>query len=198
MKRIIILTVSLCLVGALALTTILMAVIPVGKVVNIAMPDAKVYVSTSKTKDLQPYGCLTLRGKDAANQNDQETIENIWKAFQESSKQKALTALFNGNLAEGIKFETLTTSKTFNRKQTAENKAKVVFEYSEAQEIPEVEGKTYKLIYFEIEDLDERTELVVYLGDWNYSNDITVRHSYTMNGNFADLYDLLINLKTPA
>ena len=205
MKRIIVLSVSLGLIAVIAITTILMALIPVGRVPQIEKPDFRVYVATTDTSTIGS-GYLTLLSKTADDKRDQETIDKVWEEFTNAPKEKAITALFNGTLNDAVKYEKFGSYKYQSVKTTEEDKAVIVFQYSEKQYIDDkgnpttkdAEKKTeFDHVYFVITAEDERTEVQVMVGLWTTSQ-IRVYGQYTMSGNFSDLYKVVTEIKTAA
>lgn len=205
MKRIIVLSVSLGLIAAIAITTIFMALIPVGNIPQLQKPNLRVYVATLETSTIGA-GYNTLFSKTATDNRDQEAIDQIWNEFNNAPKEKAITALFNGTLSDGIKYEKFGSYKYQSVKATEEGKAIIVFEYDEKQYIDEkgnptteeAEKKTaYTHVYVQISNEDARTEVNVMVGEWT-SSQIKVYGQYTMAGNFTNLYEVVTNLKTAA
>lgn len=203
MKRIIVLSVSLGLIAAIAITTILMALIPVGGIPQIEKPDLRVYVATA---DSPSMGYNTLLSKTADDDRDQELIDQIWNEFNKAPKQKSITALFNGTINDDIKYTKLGSYKYQSVKTGEQGKAVIVFQYAEKHYVDEngkptnkdAEKKTqYDHILIEITDKDERTEVNVMIGEWT-TTQVKVYGQYTMTGNFAELYKVITNAKTAA
>ncbi len=202
MKRIIVLSVSLGLIAAIAVATILMALIPTGSIPNIAKPDLYVWVATVDTGS----NFTELRGKTATDARDQEVIDEIWEEFVNAPKQKSITALFNGTIGEEIEYKVNTGNKYESIRENDEDKAIIVFVYSEPQYVDEKGNPTtedaenkveYDAVLMEISAKDERTEVVVKIGEYK-NKQVYVNASYTMNGNFSALYEVVTNLKTAA
>ena len=207
MKRIIVLSVSLGLIAAIAITTILMALIPVGKVpTQILKPDFRVYYATVDTSTF-PSGHNTLYAKTGEDNRDQETIDKIWEEFNNASKQKAITALFNGTISDTVKYEKFAGPKYPSIKENEADKAIIVFEYSEKQYVDDKGNKvkedtekktTYNYVLFEISKEDVRSEVKIMIGERSSSSQIKAYGQYTMSGNFAELYNFITNIETPA
>ena len=207
MKRIIVLSVSLGLIAAIAITTILMALIPVGKVpTQILKPDFKVYYSTVDTSTF-PSGQITLYAKAGEDNRDQETIDKIWEEFNNASKQKAITALFNGTISDTVKYEKFASYKYQPIKENEADKAIIVFEYDKKQYVDDKGNKvkedaekktTYNYVLFEISKEDVRSEVNIMIGEYSSLSQIKVYGQYTMSGNFAELYNVVTNAKTAA
>jgi len=166
--------VSLSIIGILILATIIMANVHVDYSVKCAKPTT-VYVS---------YGAKQER--DA--QGDSNKIVSY---ISNASKEKALTALFNGTLGKKAKIETASSvGKTISTNSTA---FYIRYRYEDAQKLTDANGKAvyYDDLVFEVKDVDGIDIFRVYVIQ-NSQNSKTYTHYYEVEADFESLYDYLV------
>lgn len=171
--------VSLSIIGILILATIIMANVNVNYSVNCATPTT-VYVS---------YGGKSERDAQANTNAIIELVEN-------ASKEKSLTALFNGTLGKKAK---VVAVSSVGKTLPSNNCFYVRYRYESAQKL--MEGKKeYKdsngaVVYFddlvfEIKDLAGTNVVNVYvIPDSAYAKVYT--YCYELEADFEALYDFL-------
>lgn len=199
MKRIIVLSVSLGLIAVIAIATVLMAIISTGSIPNIEKPDLRVYYATKAS------GEQVLLAKTSTDARDQEIIDKIWAEFNKAPKQRTITAMFKGTLDEGVVYTEYKGLKYTKISTTEEDKVVIAFEYSEEKYVDEKGNPTtkenkdqaYDMVIMTISAEDARTQVEVKIGTWSGSQ-IKCVGQYAMNGNFANLYKLVTEIKTAA
>ena len=166
--------VSLSIIGILILATIIMANVNVNYSVNCAQP----------TKVLVSYGSNAAR--DA-----QEYSDEIVTFINNASKEKCLTALFNGNL--GKKAEVKKTSgKTIPANNSGFN---VRYRYSTPQNLMEGKKKykdnvQYDDLVFQVKDIDGSAIVNVYVIE-DATASTTYTYYYELEANFESLFNFL-------
>ena len=172
--------VSLSIIGILILATIIMANVNVNYSVNCATPTT-VYVS---------YGGKSER--DA--QSNKDAIVDL---IDNASKEKSLTALFNGTLGKKAKVVAVSSvGKTI----PSNNNFYVRYRYDNARKL--MEGKKeykdsngsviyYDDLVFEIKDLVGTNVVNVYVVP-DSSNAKVYTHCYELEADFEALYDFLV------
>lgn len=174
--------VSLSIIGILILATIIMANVNVNYSIRCETPTT-VYVS---------YGANTERDAQANKDAIVDYINN-------ASKEKSLTALFNGNL--GKKANVVAASSVGKTISTTSSSFYVRYRYNNAQKL--MDGKKeYKdsngnAVYFDdlvftVSDVDGSAVVNVYvIPDSTNANVYT--HYYELEADFTELYDYLVN-----
>lgn len=203
MKKIIICTVSIGIVLVLGITALVMALVPVGQNNFITKP-AEIYLLNATTlKNESGNGVSFRSGYNDAEES--EGLKNIYKVFNECFSQKALTALFRGELGDKVKthYESTTSgnSKTIARNGDSTHLT-FLFAYSEPQTI-KVDGKDayeYKYLFFQIDNSSERQEVRFAVSNSNLtdsytSNNIYYNYWFSAKMNTAKLYDYISGQK---
>ncbi len=172
--------VSLSIIGILILATIIMANVNVDYSVNCSTPTT-VYVS---------YGGNSERDAQANANAIVELIDN-------ASKEKSLTALFNGTLGKKAK---VVAVSSVGKSLPSNNCFYVRYRYENAQKL--MEGKKeykdsngsvlyYDDLVFEIKDLTGTNLVNVYVIPDSANADVYT-HCYELEADFEALYDFLI------
>lgn len=173
--------VSLVIIGILIVATIVLAC----NTVNYAVPCNKptsIYVQ--------------YKGNTSLKVENEDHFNTIYDLMSSTSKEKAISALFNGNLNK--KAEVVTASSTGKTLPTA-SAFYVRFKYNEAQELKygnkaykDEDGKTYSYeeLVFTIEDTDGETEVKVYVIPTS-SEPSVYSHYYLVDADFSSVYTFL-------
>ena len=199
MKKIIITSVIVGLVLLLGISTLILGLIPVGMNDKVNVPDdvyiycPEVYNTPSKRRNY-----LHRDGQDDINK-----INKIYNTFIDSFSQKALAALFSGELNEGVEAcYTGTKRETISKNFKTEGKMTIVFHYKEAQELKYNNTKEkYNCLYFELDATNERSEVIMGVsetipsdeGDYPNEN-ISYNYYYKAKANFSNLYKYVAGL----
>ena len=172
--------VSLSIIGILILATIIMANVSINYNINCAQP-TNVFVS---------YGTNVAR--DA-----QDSSDEIVNYINNASKEKCLTALFNGNL--GKKAEVKVASSV-GKTIPSNSGFTVRYRYSTSQNLMEGNKKykdtngnvvLYDDLVFQVKDLEGSNVVNVYVvQDSENSNVYT--YYYELEADFESLYDFLV------
>lgn len=193
MKKIIISSVVIALVLILGITTLTLALIPIGINNKIERPN-EIYICSSQTTS---YPNSTLAFLDF-DEEEKDVISNIYSKFSRAFEQKILSALFKGELKDEIKTSYSRVSTYIGKNTSTEDVITIIFKYNNKQTI-EVEGKTpttYDSLLFEIKPKDERVN--VELGvrtDTNIENSsYYYNYSYKAKANFSSLYEYVLDL----
>lgn len=172
--------VSISIIGILIIATIIMANVNVNYSVNCATPTS-VWVK---------YGSNTER-------NAQDKADEIVDFINNASKEKSLTALFNGTL--GKKAEVVTASSV-GKTIPSNSGFYIRYRYENAQKL--LEGKKefkdsndsvvyYDDLVFTVKDVDGISVVNVYvIPDSQAPN--TYTHYYELEADFGALYDYLV------
>ena len=199
MKKIVITSVIVGIVLLLGVTTLILGLLPVGMNEYVQLPNT-VYVYCHKTSDFNA-GKEIYKNIEGGSDSDVEKINTIYNLFNSSFQQKALSALFNGqikNKTEIVKNEkgiSKTISK--NRGEDDEN-ITLVFCYKNPQKL-EYNGEEieYTYLFFEISAEDEMKNVVMGVrsedpagedGDEGLET-ISYIYSYQTLANFSELYE---------
>lgn len=192
MKKIIITSVVITLVLILGISTLVLALIPIGLNDKIEKPN-EIYITSSQTTTF-PNSALTYRDRD---EEDRDIISNIYSYFSHAFEQKTLSALFRGELKDEIVTNYSKKSTYLSKNTSTEDKFTVVFKFSNSQEVSfEEKSSTYKYLFFEITSADERTEVIM-----GVSPDITIsntnyyyNYSFVGKANFCEMFDYIKGL----
>lgn len=192
-KKIIILSVTLGIVAVIAISTLILALVPVNKNTVIERPNA-IYITNNKTKE---YGgnCAYDNIKDTTSSGSR-MLNEFMNAFNAGFEQKALISLFNGQMNEGFEtgyVDVAGSSERISKNYDSTEKFTVIFEYNDTKTI-NVESRglsfEYKYLFFEVTNADGR-ELVTFG---------VMKDSYSMDGSYSNLsykyyYTAKVNLK---
>ena len=181
--------VSLVIIGLLIIATIVMANVSVNYSINCNKPD-KIYVQySSQSRELV---------------NNEEQFNKILDFINNASKEKSLTALFNGNLNK--KPELVTNSSTNGSAIPTTTGFYVSFVYNNPQtlmdgkkEHKDSEGNTYKFreLVFTVTNTNDNAVVRVYVKPFYDNNGQptqvdTYTRSYNLTADFKGLYDYLV------
>lgn len=198
MKKIIISTVVLALVLCIGISALVLALIPVGANDKVEVPHS-IYVYSAETKNSangrKEYS--TIEGKD-----EQLKIKNkIYNAFNHGFQQKALAALFKGELNLTTEVDYSQSPINMSKNLDSTNKFTVVFYYKTEQKVKYGEKEfAYQYLFFEVSSNNSRQEVVMGLKDKSsFPNDASVgmvnyNYSLKTKANFTELYNYLSDL----
>ncbi|MBQ9792191.1 MAG: hypothetical protein IJW32_00390 [Clostridia bacterium] len=198
MKKIIITTVAVAIILCLGIATLVMSLIPVNMNDKVAVPD-DIYIYCSQTNSLAKKR-IELRHRDG--ETDINKINKIYDLFDSAFQQKALNALFKGELNYSTTSDHTEVSKSISKNFSSEDKITIVF-YFKDQEVVKYEDKEYKYnyLFFEISGEDSRQEVVMGVNtsipsdESNYPvENISYYYSYKSKANFAELYKYVSEL----
>ena len=198
MKKIIITTVAVAIILCLGISTLVMSLIPVNMNDKVAVPD-EIYIYCSQTNSLANKR-IELRHRDG--EADINKINKIYDLFDSAFQQKALNALFKGELNYATTSDHTEVSKSISKNFSSEDKITIVF-YFKDQEVLKYEDKEYKYnyLFFEISNEDSRQDVVMGVttsvpsDESNYPvENISYYYSYKSKANFAELYNYVSEL----
>lgn len=198
MKKIVITSVIVGLVLLLGITTLILGLVPVGMNDYVQLPNT-VYVYCHKTSDLNAKKDV-YKNIENGNESDVEKIYKIYNLFNNSFQQKALSALFNGQIKNETKIvrneKGVSQTISKNRSEDDEN-ITLVFGYKNPQKLvyngEEIE---YSYLFFEISSDDEMKNVIMGVrtedpagedGDEELET-IAYVYSYQTLANFSQLY----------
>lgn len=192
MKKIIISSVVIGLVLVLGITTLILALIPIG-INNVIDRPNEIYICSSETTSY-PNNSLTYLDID---ENEKDVISNIYSKFSHSFEQNILSAMFKGELKEEITPNYNRVSDYFSKNSSNADKITVIFKYKENKRI-EVGNKstTYNALIFEITSNNERTDVVMGVSSNLNIENSTFYYNYSFNAkaNFYGLYEYATHL----
>ena len=198
MKKIIITTVAVAIILCLGIATLVMSLIPVNMNDKVAVPD-EIYIYCSQTNSLAKKR-IELRHRDG--EADINKINKIYDLFDSAFQQKALNALFKGELNYATTSDHTEVSKSISKNFSSEDKITIVF-YFKDQEVLKYEDEEYKYnyLFFEISNEDSRQDIVMGVttsvpsDESNYPvENISYYYSYKSKANFAELYNYVSEL----
>lgn len=174
---------SLSIIGVLILATIIMACVSCDYRVRCNAPD-RVYVQKESTQRVVV---------------DDEMSKTIQDYINNASKQKAISALFNGRLGE--KAEIVNETKTLGKPDAFF----VTYVYDQPQilqygnkDYKDSEGNTFKFreLVFEVKSMDAESQVKVYVKPYyDADGEIASGNQYTkyyeLQANFGELYNYL-------
>ena len=196
MKKIIISAVSIALILAIGITTLVLALIPTGFNDSIEKPYA-IYVMNSKTSEFY-NGALSFKERED-DQEARDTISNIYSMFCHSFEQKTLNAIFNKELGEGLTTSYTSTSKTISKNSSSEEKITIVFQYKTSKKIKALNNTkeySYNYLFFEISNIDERQDATFAVRSDLTLDNSSYQYNYSFSGkaNFSNLYNYVSSL----
>lgn len=189
MKKIIISSIVVGLILILGVTTIILAVVPVGFNQTIARPN-EITIVYSKTKDLSP-DALVYRDR---NEDDVKIISNLYSTFCHAFEQKALSAIFNGEMNKGVEENYLNKgSKSISNNRNEDKKITICFKYSTNKKIKDY---SYKYLFFEITNANERDDQVFAVSSSYSATSFSNYYNYYYSGkaNFSSLFNYIETL----
>ena len=198
MKKIIISTVVLALVLCIGISALVLALIPVGANDKVEVPHA-IYVYNAETKT---YANGRKEYSTIEGEEKQLKIKNeIYNAFNHGFQQKALAALFKGELDLGTEVDYSQSPINMSKNLNSTNKFTVVFYYKAEQKV-KYNGKefAYQYLFFEVPSNNSREDIVMGLKDKSsFPNDVgisDINYNYSLKtkANFTELYNYLSDL----
>lgn len=206
MKKVIICSISIGLVLLLGITALVLALIPVNKNSVIEKPNA-VYIINDVTWDTTQkyYDLMDYKDDGNGNKKDQPKIDEIFRLFNSSFGQNALTALFRGQLNEKMEQNYSSSNKTdINKNSSSTTAFTVYFQYKEMRKIV-VDGKEYEynILFFEVAENDSfeiKNFGTIKVSDSDpyappstltSSTNTSYKSYYTARADFSKLYDYI-------
>ena len=200
MKKKIVISVALGVVALLAITTLILALVPVNKNTVIAKPN-DVYITNKNLVDDKTGYRGTYDNIQDVTQKGSVMLNDFYKAFNQSFEQNALVAMFNGQSNSGIKanyVDVAGSSEKISKNYDTTEKFTVIFYYYEAQKIY-VEEKDmsfeYNYLFFEVTNTDERQEIIFGVSkddyvDGSYST-LSYKYYFTAQANLKLVYQYI-------
>lgn len=200
MKKKIVISVALGVVALLAITTLILALVPVNKNTVIAKPN-DVYITNKNLVDDKTGYRGTYDNIQDVTQKGSVMLNDFYKAFNQSFEQNALVAMFNGQSNSGIKanyVDVAGSSEKISKNYDTTEKFTVIFYYYEAQKIY-VEEKDmsfeYNYLFFEVTNTDERQEIIFGVSkddyvDGSYST-LSYKYYFTAQANLKPVYQYI-------
>lgn len=199
-KSTIAMIVCLAVIGALIVTTILLAIIPTDKGIKFSRPDQMRIIYNNST--------------EANFESDTEEFKKIWDTYCKSGRQPVIGALFGGYAGEGMKavysvsaqdYADLLTKSTSSSSDESAKKFTVCFVWNSNNEqtmknangseyVEETTQITPKFVaaYFEVSEDTSMITKTTYLRSTKDSDSSNKTHiTYTGVANYGELYDLL-------
>ncbi len=193
------------LIMALGIITLIMALVPVGSNDAINLPN-HVYIYTNLID--KENGKIELHRRDGTGE-DANKINKIFDLFNDGFRQqKALSALFSGNLGKGLEFvdhEPIDGMQIMDKYKDDEENITIVFCYNEAQKVnnaPE-DYDGYGYVCFTVTSSKGLQDMVLGLLELNSSNESgdvstsnTISYRYSLEGKMytAELYNYVNSL----
>lgn len=198
MKKIIITSVIIGLVLCLGITTLILGLVPVGMNNKVAVPD-EIYIYCSEVYET-PAKRRAYRYRDG--QEDIDKINKIYDTFIDSFPQKALAALFSGELKDGTEaYYTGAKRDVISKNFRTEGKITIFFYYKETQILKyEDKKQEYSYLFFEIDSTDERNEVIMGVADSigdksdSENENVSYNYYYKAKANFSELYKYVYGL----
>ena len=180
--------VALCLIGILAGTIIVFSCVNKDYNLNLTNPDSiSVYINKSYKESSEAY---SLDSDDA----HKEIYNKILSLYNDSFKQKMMSAFFNGTLNEGVKI----TKEYRNLSSLTSTGTWLVFDYNLNPQTIKLNGKDYKddssyskeydKALVEVKNSETMTTFTIYLA--KRESDYSYYH-YTVRAKQCDLYNYL-------
>lgn len=168
--------VSLSIVGALLLATIILACIPVGSLPNFSNPTGVVVYSSEL-------------GGGVGKVDEDDKASNITSKMQSAVKQRCLSAIFNGTL-KNMSIKTMESTSYVSRSNS--DTAKALFEYKYAgKQTMTINGVTfeYSSLLFEVKENDARDTMKIYvIEETSSSTSVKYSHIISVDGNYSELF----------
>ena len=168
--------VSLSIIGILILATIIMANVNVDYSIKCATPST-VWINYNSNDPLRERKVV-------------EDASTIIDYIENASKEKSLTALFNGNLNKKAE---LCVENSVGKDIPSNTGFYVRYHYDNDQKTKDKNGNTvyYQELVFTVQDSDEETTVKVYvIPDATKAKVYT--HYYELDADFSSLYDFLV------
>lgn len=201
MKKVIICTVSIVLVVVVGLTALIMSLISVGENNFITKPTA-IYLLNATTSDNGETGVFFDPNSPLSSASNKAEIDKIYNAFNEGFSQKALNALFKGELNDKVKthYESSVATEKYIKRDGDSTHLTLVFYYEETQKIT-ANNKTYEYnyLFFQIDSSSERNEVVFGVSKTvsfsSTSSPLSYNYWFTAKTNTSKLYDYIASQK---
>lgn len=202
MKKIIICTVSIVLVLVVGLTALIMSLISVGENNFIEKPTAIYLLNTTTTENKDEGVCFDPPKGLLSWEDEEKEINNIYNAFNEGFSQKALNALFRGEINDKVEthYEKSIETEKYIKKDGDSTHLTLVFYYDEVKEI-KVNNTIYQYqyLFFQIDNSSERKEVVFGVSkDVSFSSsstNLSYNYWFTAKTNTSKLYDYIASQK---
>ncbi len=173
--------ISLSVIGALIIATIIMALVPHNFMMNVARPDAIVVYNNGNATTYY-----------YSNASEKAEFDEIYSRLVKGYKTSAINALFKGKLGKK------STIVDKNSSVSLTSGVKIVFDYNTTQILKD--GKSnykgnieYTQLVFEISDTDDLVNQKAYVINTTSSGTtyLSYRQYYETPANFAELYDYI-------
>lgn len=167
--------VSLSIVGALLLATIILACIPVGSLPNFSNPTGVVIYSSEL-------------GGGVGKVDEDDKASNITSKMQSAVKQRCLSAIFNGTL-KNMSIKTMESTSYVSRSNSDTTKALFEYKYAGKQTMT-VNGVTfeYTSLLFEVKENDARDTMKIYVINDKTGDSVIYSHLISVDGNYSELF----------
>lgn len=178
------------LIMTLGIITLIMGIVPVGGNDAINLPDqVYIYSNWYGTEN----GKLRLRrGEGEENKAETERINQIFNLLNDGFKQKALSALFRGELGKGLEYNK-DGAGSINKYKDDENNITIMFVYSSSNEqLADKNDITsnYRYLCFTVNNSTEWKDITFGLGvDYNTEDDESSKPEYYYSRNFSGKMD---------
>ncbi len=179
---------------SLGIITLILGLVPVGGNDAINLPN-DVYIYTNLIDDNRDK--LELHRREDSG-SDVERINKIFDLFNRGFEQKALSAMFKGELGAGLEFVDNYANNIehkINKYKDNEEYITFMFLYNEEQHIQNVDTTwTYKRLCFTVSKSTEWQEIIIglptaYNDDYDSGNEITFRYYYKGKMVTSELYN---------
>ncbi len=169
--------VSLSIIGILILATIIMANVSVSYSIECAKP-TNVWVL---------YNSNDPNRAREINATNAETVVNL---INDASKEKSLTALFNGNINKEAKLNLVSKAGT---SVPSTSGFYVVYNYENKQTVKDAKGNSvyYEELIFTVNNVEGTALVKVYLIP-DATKPMTYTHCFDLDANFKGLFDFLV------
>lgn len=173
--------VSLVIICALAVATIVLALVPKSYALEFERPDYMVVYVNGKNETF-----------DTSNDYAEEIYETVLKKLDESSVESAINALLQGRIGEGCELEYNSIQSTPST--TSSSKVYVKMCYTSEKEVTVKEDSkfAYTSIIFDITEEDALSTVKIGLMAEGKSY---YQYYYTTLANFSDLHEYLTGLE---
>lgn len=181
---------------ALGVITLIMALVPVGSNDAINLPnDVYIYTNLRGTEADKEKGKIELHRRNGTGK-DAEKINEIFNLFNEGFRQqKALTALFNGEMGKGLEFVdnyALNKTPSIDKYKDDDEHITLVFCYNDPQPVKNAPSgyKGYEYVCFTVTNSDKLQDIMIGLpsslnSDDSESSRPNIGFQYSFNGKMS-------------
>ena len=200
MKKIIITSVSICVVCVIAISTLILALVSVNTNKLIERPD-EIYIMNKITKDNGNGSPYKLESGD---ENESKKIDDLYSVFNSCFGQKALLALFRGELYDKMvteHYNSYSSRPSVSRNESSTDKFTIVFKYysnnTQTYKYGNGESYSYNYLFFEIDNSDIKKEVmfgVIDSVDPYTAYSFSSQYTYEAKINSSALYNYICSL----